>query len=232
MLFTNYLQENHGELFDRAGELEIDLSTFDSLYDQYGAEVAVKALQDIIKSRGKKEDVKIDHPQNFMRMYKDDLDTLIEAYDIVRGHVEDYSNEYGVRIIIDLDDDTPVRLGRAKRGSKMRPPRDLRILYRYLKDNKLSTKIRVRASDDDTYEHAEILASGEIKTNIGEVYKELKHWTTDVFRRGVDRKTRTTVVGSPWKACQIKNKDDQWVPIDRLWNIATGILDDEDEDEQ
>lgn len=226
-MFAKFLQKDHPDLARSADELEINLDNLESLY-QMSPTTALNTLRELIKSRVPKDvPARIDRVEEFQTRYKDIISAALEARDQIEDAVAEFIKDRGVRVIIDWNapNNKPfVRLGRAPRGSKMVPKRDLARLYKYLRRKGIPTTIRVAPSEEDPYEHAEILPNGKIKAG-NETFPDLSAWVNgSVYRRAKERGSRSVSIGSPYKGAKIQNARGDWITLDRAWK---NMLDDE-----
>lgn len=240
-MFSKYLQERDHDLYAKAIEAGIPIDILEGVYAQ-SADTAVKSLRDLVRMRAKAEPIKTDHVAMFREKYAKEIAAASKAVDKLFLCVNEYTKKYQVRIVIDFDaePDEFIRLGRAPRGSKVIPPRDLSILYKYLIQFGIPNELRVfpnnvLGADPDYMEVGYLQEDGTIKAN-GKIFKYPKHWVTDVFKRAMNEGGRDTPVGSPHKAIKIQNKRGQWGTIDRLWNEASAwyqdeLAEEEDEDD-
>jgi hypothetical protein len=218
-MFHEFVAKEYPDLAQTAEELDVSLDSLQSLYEM-SPQTAVNTLKELIKSRAPKDQpIRVDRVAEFRERYSDLIAMALEARDNLIDAVTQFRNDTDTRIIIDWDDGIErfVRLGRAKRGSVIKEERDLAELYKYLKKNGIPAVIRVSPSPEDTYETATILKDGKIKAG-DTVFPNLSAWVNnDVYRRAVARGTRSTLIGSPWKAAQIQNKRGDWQTLDRMW---------------
>lgn len=231
-MFADLLRDHHRTLYDQAVGLGIDLAPFEGLSHISEAQ-ALKALRGVVAEQ-ERTSYRRNPVDAFVHENRSELQRYLDTRNELARRIAAFNTRRGVVLKLNLQARTIEQLvfqGRAPKGSRKRPVRDMATFAQQAREAGYATKLRLRPSDTEDYETGELTPQGTIRAG-DKTFLEPKDWMNTVYEAALERGTRETKVGNPWKAVQIRDQDENWITLDRAYQRLMGEPAEADDDDE